>query len=110
MIKDKCIISGRDTVRVFDGRFFAKEVLDFGKWYRDKLNIEQKEKAKEAANLRIDKAQIEKSYVDLRSCLNTFIKMKNKGYAWENIKITLCDELSLKGLLSYAEFDEKTLQ
>jgi hypothetical protein len=77
--------------------------MDFAKWYRDKLNVEQKSKREPFLKLGANKKSVNNS-VNLISCLNLFIEMKNKRYSWDKIKETLKDELMKKGLLTDQEY------
>lgn len=103
-----CIISGKETKRTFKSHLISKQVLDFAKWYRDKLNLDQKEKvriAKQVHNISIENES--NCYVDLRTCIKTFHEMKSKGYSWYKIQDTLVTELVSKGLLTDEEYKEK---
>ena len=85
-----CLFTGRDTSNNFAGQPICKEVLDFAKWYRDKLNVQQKQKGTKL--------------LDTRSCLIMFLQMKDKGHGWAEIQTKLADELLLKGLLTEEEY------
>lgn len=99
----KCIISEKETRTSYGTLIIHKEVLEFARWYRSKLNVQQIQKMK------IVSSKNAAALVTLRACLNTFIEMKNKGYSWNNIQITLADELMLKGLLDEQEHTERTV-
>lgn len=98
-----CIINGKETSRSYKNRPVSKEVMEFAKWYRDKLNVDQKKK------ILLSKNKSKKAFVDLITVLNTFVVMKNKGYSWELIQTTLLDELLLKGLITDEEFNERNI-
>jgi len=101
-----CIIRKKETKCTFRGTPVSKEVMDFAKWYRDKLNVQQRQKINTAieANKKIN---LKKVFVDLKSCIITFERMKSNGFSWQKIQETLIDELLLKGLLTEDEYNEK---
>lgn len=99
----KCIISNKETTRRIKEIPVSKEVVEFARWYRDKLNVQQKQK------MRIAKRYSKKAIIDLTTCLNTFVEMRNKKYSWESIQNTILDELMLKGLIDDQEYNEKNI-
>lgn len=90
-----CAISNIETTRNYKSVPLHRSVSEFARWYRDKLNIQQKQKGTRL--------------IDLTTCLNTFIEMKKQGYAWERIQNTLLDELLNKDLLTDKEWEEKRI-
>lgn len=99
----KCEITNLQTLNTYKKRHVHKEVMDFGRWYRDKLNVEQKGKKTTALKAGVLKKGSDNT-VNLVSCLNLFIEMRNKNYSWKKIKETLKDELIKKGLLTDEEY------
>lgn len=95
----KCIISDKETTRKVKNQPFSKDVLEFARWYRDKLNIQQNQKINEVIkkNNNIDAG---KAMVDLTGVLNMFIKMRRRSYGFDQIKDTLVQELYIKGIIS----------
>ena len=77
-MKRKCVISGVETSRNFNGVPVSKEVMEFARVYRDKA-INRKDKC-------------------VRGVLSAFIEMKKFGHDWESIKKKLRSELAEKGI------------
>lgn len=81
---------------------------EFSSWYRDKLNIEQKLKMKTILSYHKKIHNPQSNYVTLSAVNKMFEDMeKNFNYTFEALKIKLCDELLLKGLIT--DEDHKTV-
>lgn len=80
------------------------EVLNFAIFYRDKLNIEQKQKIAQLLRMgaRLDKRN--KNYITTQACLNMFFQMKKPLKSWQKIKQKLKEELLQKELITEKEF------
>lgn len=93
----KCIITRKETSNTYKGQPVAKIVVDFAKFYRDRLNDQQKQKMKVIMS-QGKKIISKRHFVTTTATIDAFKQMSAKR-EWENILITLTDELVLKGLL-----------
>ena len=84
-------------------------MIEFAKFYRDRLNIEQKKKMK----ILIDggaKIQSKNHFVTLSAVNELFNRMRAAGYDDVMIQNKLSDELLLKGLINETEHFERTIR
>jgi hypothetical protein len=84
-------------------------MIEFAKFYRDRLNIEQKKKMK----ILIDggaKIQSKNHFVTLSAVNELFNRMRAAGYDDVMIQNKLADELLLKGLINETEHFERTIR
>jgi len=103
----KCLITNKETKNRYKNHPVAKIVVDFAMFYRDALNVQQKQKM--AAIRSEGKTIVSKNnFVTTAAIISTFEKMKRK-MEWELILITLTDELVLKGLLDES-IQEETIE
>lgn len=101
MNKRFCPISGKEKK---PSDLVHPDVKSFAVFYRDKLNIEQKQKIAELvrSGARLDTKN--KPYITTQACLSMFYSMKEYGHDWQTIENKLKKELLDKNLITEKEF------